>query len=390
MKIVDVAEFYAERGGGVKTYINQKLAAAAAAGHEMVVIAPGPEDREEDRLGGRILWVKGPPLPPDPRYYVLYRERAVHQLLDREAPDVVEGSSPWSGGWFAARWKGDALKTFIFHADPVAVYPQTFFGARLGHARVDRMFAFYWAYLRRLSGNFDATIVSGKWLAEKLQGFGIKSAIPVPFGIDKSRFSPAKRDVSMRAQMLESCGLDEDGQLLLTISRFHPEKRLGTLFKAFEKVASQRKLGLVVYGDGPLKKYHGKRAAKIPGIHLAGFSKDREELARALASSDAMLHGSSAETYGLVVAEAICSGLPVIVPDRGGAADLADPRYAEIYAAGDVEDCAAAIERMLLRDPVELQRSCATVGEGKIGTMADHFSQLFRCYEKLVLEKKKA
>jgi len=42
VKIVDVAEFYAERGGGVRTYVNQKLAAAAAAGHEAVVIAPGP------------------------------------------------------------------------------------------------------------------------------------------------------------------------------------------------------------------------------------------------------------------------------------------------------------------------------------------------------------
>ena len=42
MKIVDVAEFYAELGSGVRTYINQKLEAGARAGHEVVVIAPGP------------------------------------------------------------------------------------------------------------------------------------------------------------------------------------------------------------------------------------------------------------------------------------------------------------------------------------------------------------
>ena len=36
MKIVDVAEFYAEQGGGVRTYVNHKLRAAAAAGHEAV------------------------------------------------------------------------------------------------------------------------------------------------------------------------------------------------------------------------------------------------------------------------------------------------------------------------------------------------------------------
>ncbi|MBW2404536.1 MAG: glycosyltransferase, partial [Deltaproteobacteria bacterium] len=168
MKIVDVAEFYAELGGGVRTYINQKLEAGARAGHEVVVIAPGPEDGEEERLGGRICWVKGPPMPFDPRYYVLWRERAVHRILDREAPDVVEGSSPWSGGWFVARWPGRAVKTFIFHQDPVAVYPQTFLGHRLGIDRVDRMFGWYWAYLRSLSAHFDATVVSGEWLADKL------------------------------------------------------------------------------------------------------------------------------------------------------------------------------------------------------------------------------
>ena len=42
MKVVDVAEFYADKGGGVRTYIHQKLEAGARLGHEVVVIAPGP------------------------------------------------------------------------------------------------------------------------------------------------------------------------------------------------------------------------------------------------------------------------------------------------------------------------------------------------------------
>ena len=41
MKIVDVAEYYAEEGGGIKTYIQSKMRAAEAAGHEVVVVAPG-------------------------------------------------------------------------------------------------------------------------------------------------------------------------------------------------------------------------------------------------------------------------------------------------------------------------------------------------------------
>jgi len=386
MKIIDVAEFYAELGGGVRTYINQKLAAGARAGHEIVVIAPGPEDGEEERAGGRICWVKGPPMPFDPRYYVLWREEAVHRILDREAPDVVEGSSPWSGGWFVARWPGQAVKTFIFHQDPVAVYPQTFLGHRLGIDRVDRMFGWYWAYLRRLSARFDATVVSGEWLAEKLRRFDLRRPEAVPFGIDKQRFSPSLRDPAVRKELLERCGFDEEASLLVNISRFHPEKRLGTLLAGFARASETRPMGLVIYGHGPMRSWVERHAARVPGVHLAGFVSDREEVAKSLASADAMLHGSSAETYGLVVAEAICSGLPIIVPNQGGAADLADPSYAETYAPGDVAECSAAIERLLSRDRNALLAGCASAAQHDIGTMDDHFDQLFELYERLVAE----
>jgi len=386
MKIIDVAEFYAELGGGVRTYINQKLEAGARAGHEVVVIAPGPEDGEEERAGGRICWVKGPPLPFDPRYYVLWREEAVHRILDREAPDVVEGSSPWSGGWFVARWPGRAVKTFIFHQDPVAVYPQTLLGHRLGIDRVDRMFGWYWAYLRRLSARFDATVVSGEWLAEKLRRFDLRRPEAVPFGIDKAQFSPSLRDPLVRRHLLERCGLGEEASLLVNISRFHPEKRLGMLLAAFARASQTRPMGLVIYGHGPLRSWVERHAARVPGVHLAGFVSDRDEVAKSLASADAMLHGSSAETYGLVVAEAICSGLPIIVPNQGGAADLAHPSYAETYAPGDVAGCSAAIEALLSRDRDALVAGCAHAAEDKIGTMADHFDQLFELYERLVAE----
>lgn len=387
MKIVDVAEFYAEQGGGVRTYVNQKLEAGRAAGHEVVVIAPGPEDREEERLGGRVLWVKGPPMPFDPRYFVLYREAAVHALLDRERPDVVEGSSPWSGGWFAARWRGEAVKTFIFHQDPVAVYPQTFLGRTLGADRVDRLFGWYWAYLRRLARHYDATVVSGYWLADKLRRFGLQRPEAVPFGIDKARFSPDHRDEAVRSRWLDACGAPADAALLVTISRFHPEKRLGTLFDGFARASRQRPMGLVVFGTGPLQRQVERRAAKVPGIHVAGFTSDRQLLAATLASADAMLHGSAAETYGLVVAEAICSGLPVVVPDLGGAADLAAPPWSEVYETGDPKACAAAIGRLLARPRQELLAGCAEAAEQRIGTMGDHFRRLFSLYQGMVAER---
>ncbi len=388
MKIIDVAEFYADEGGGVKTYINQKLQAGSQSGHEIVVIAPGEKAGEEERFGGRVIWVPGPALPVDRRYHILWREGAVHDILDREKPDVVEGSSPWTGGWFAARWKGEAVKTFIFHQDPVAVYPHTVLGNVMTSSKVDKLFMFYWSYLRRLSLRFDATIVSGGWLAERLNNFKIKNPVAVPFGIDKTFSSPQRRNPELRRKLLEELGLPEDATLLMGISRHHPEKRLGTVFEGFRLASHQRKMGLMIFGDGPFRWMVKRQAKGIKHLKLMGFTSNREELADYLSSADYFVHGSAAETYGLVVAEAICSGLPVVVPSVGGAGDLANPVYSETYDPGNAEALSQAIFRIMDRDRDQMINACAHAAEHSIGTMDDHFRQLFQVYKKMTDARK--
>jgi alpha-1,6-mannosyltransferase len=379
MKLVDVSEFYAERGGGVRAHTNAKLAAGAALGHEVVVIAPGPADREERRLGGRVVWIGSPPMPLDPRYYLLLRERAVHAVLDREQPDVVEGSSPWTGGIFCARWRGRALKSFVFHQDPVAVYPQTLLGGVLGSERVDRLCAPFFHYLRALSHAYDLTLTSGAWLSDRLRRHGLRAPSAVPFGIDKQHFSAQRRSATLRATLLAECGLPESAALLIAVGRHHPEKRLSTLISAVELLQRTRPVGLVLYGDGPLRALLQRRAARVPGVRILG-SVARGVLAQALASADALVHGSSAETFGLAVAEAICSGLPVVVPDAGGAAELARPAYAECYPAGDAQVCAAAIARLLARDPAALRAAAIAAGEQLVWSEEAHFAALFALY----------
>jgi alpha-1,6-mannosyltransferase len=384
MKIIDVAEFYTDQGGGVKTYINQKLEAGAKHGHEIVIVAPGEDWGTEERYGGRVIWVKGPRLPVDPRYYILWREKAVHRILDDEQPDVVEGSSPWTGGWFVARWGGRALKSFIFHQDPVAVYPQTLMSSWLGRQKVDQMFGFYWRYLKKLSSNFDMTLVSGDWLADRIETFGVNNPVPVPFGIDKSFFSPDRRDTQLRAELLADLGIPEDATLLIAISRHHPEKRLGTIIDGFEKASQDRPMGLMVFGDGPLRKYVDLKSRNVDNLKIMGFTDNREKLANILASSDYFVHGSAAETYGIVVAESICSGVPVVVPQRGGAADLASQGYAETYEAGDADTLAQALKRLIDRDRSSLVEACNKAAEDEVGTMEDHFELLFDTYQNMV------
>ncbi|MBX7198946.1 MAG: glycosyltransferase [Rhodospirillaceae bacterium] len=389
MKIVDVSAFYSEQGGGVRTYVHQKLAAAARLGHVAVIIAPGRESREDIHPGGKIVWVKAPVLPVDKRYHMFLSSTEVMRILNREQPDVVEGSTPWYAGWIAGHWQGSAVKSLVMHADPVAVYAHTLLGARLGIARVDRLFGWFWRYLRRLNAPFDCTVVAGEWLARRFTGFGLRNVVTVPFGIDRAHFHGGMRDPALRARMLAACGLPETAKLLLTIGRHHPEKRLPVMISAVGKVNQARPdgVGLYLVGDGLSRARIDRAAAQVPHVHVAGQVPDRALVARMMASADAVIHGSGCETFGLSVAEALCCGAPIIVPDTGGAFDFAGPEYSEVYPLGDADGAAKAIGRLLARDWNQLAKAANAAAASRIGTADTHFDRLFALYESLVRQR---
>jgi alpha-1,6-mannosyltransferase len=98
-----------------------------------------------------------------------------------------------------------------------------------------------------------------------------------------------------------------------------------------------------------------------------------------MASCDALVHGSEAEPFGLVASEAMASGLPLIVPDTGGCAEVADRHCAELYTARDPRSCAAAIGRMQARAPTLLRRA-AIVAAGQVRTDREHTVDLMAYY----------
>jgi alpha-1,6-mannosyltransferase len=388
VKIVDISEFYSPTGGGVRQYVNAKFLAAARHGHDLVVIAPGTEDRVEPREGGKIIWIKTPQLPFDANYRMFWGKRAVFDVIDAEAPDILEGSSPWRGGWLAAKWSGKAVKLLFMHADPVAVYPQTLLTGKLKPATIDKLFGWYWAYLRRLSSHFDGVVVAGSWLATRFAQYGLKNLHVAPFGVETSLFKPGLRDEALRTAMLAQCGLGPEAALVLNIGRHHPEKRVSTLIEAVRIAQQERPIGFYVVGDGFIHGSIKAKAAGVPHVHLAGWLKDRATVARTLASADVLLHGSSAETYGFAVAEALCCGTPVVVPDTGGAADLADPAYAEHYSPGDAKAAAQALNTILSRDRAPLSAAATAAAAQRIGDLDSHFDTLFALFTEALQHQK--
>jgi alpha-1,6-mannosyltransferase len=379
MRIVDVCAFYAPQGGGVKTYVERKLRAGQAAGHEIIILAPGPHNAQVAMSGGHIVTLAARRFPLDRRYHYFDDEAALHAMLTRLAPDIVEVSSPWSSAAMVGRWRGSAPRVLIMHADPLSAYAYRWFGSVARRETIDRGFDWYWRHLLRLDSAFDLIVSASEGLSTRLCAGGLKRVHTIAMGVEPGLFSPALRNEHLRARLLARCELDADATLLIGVGRHAPEKRWPQVIKAVTSAGYRRPVGLVIMGDGRDQRSVRRAAANNPHICLLAPTGNRSSLAEMLASADALVHGCEAETFCMVAAEARASGLPVIVPDSGGAADQAMPGVGLHYRSGQSSDLARVMSEFLDSDPTayrERAGQCAA----DVTTMDDHFERLFDAY----------
>ncbi len=383
MRIVDVCAFYTPLGGGVKTYVERKLHAARRGAQEVIIVVPG--DRDGTRRvtdAGSIVTVAAPRFPLDRRYRYFADEAALHAVLDRLAPDVVEASSPWSSPAMVARWQGQALRSLVMHADPLSAYAYRWFGGIMRRETIDRHFAWFWRHLRRLDDRFDTVVCASGSFAERLRAGGLRHVETIPMGVEPGIFSPRHRDEALRARLLARCGLGPDATLLIGAGRLAPEKRWPMVIQSVTATGYERPVGLLLLGNGRDRLRVVRAAADNPHVQLAAPITDRAMFARVLASADALVHGCEAETFCMIAAEAKASGLPLIVPDEGGAADQFVAGQGRRYRSQDMVALAQAVTAFLADSP-ERDRAAATAAAASVPDMDDHFRRLFARYEGL-------
>ncbi len=383
MRIVDVCAFYAPRGGGVKTYIDRKLAAGPAHGHEIIVLAPGKERLTEVRgPHARIEYLPAPRFPFDRIYRYFPDQESIHAALDALQPDMVEASSPWRAAEAVASWRGSAPRALMMHADPLAAFAYRWFGQVASREAIDRGFDWFWRHLRRLDARFDLVVSPSSSLADRLREGGLRQVVTLPLGIVPGEFSPARRDPALRQRLLERCGLGPDATLLVGLGRHAPEKRWPMVVDACMAAGVERPVGLVLVGDGRDRAKVVRHVGANPHVLMLAPISDRPALARLLASADALIHGCEAETFCLVAAEARAAGLPLIAPDLGGASDQARESGGEVYRSADAGAAAQAIGRLIDRS-IERLGAEARARAASTRTLDRHFDELFQRYEAL-------
>ncbi|HEX7693699.1 MAG TPA: glycosyltransferase [Sphingomonas sp.] len=382
MRIVDVCAFYTPAGGGVKTYVERKLQAGPPAGHEIVILAPGTENRIEEVAPGAIIaTIAAAPFPLDRNYHYFDDEARLHAALDQWRPDLVEVASPWTSASMVGRWRGNAPRALIMHCDFLSAYPYRWLQGLFSIETIDRQLDWYWRHLRKLDRQFDFVVSASNDLTLRLRAGGVGKAQTIPMGVQPGVFSPALRSEALRAEMLAQCDLPPDATLLVGLGRMAPEKRWPMICEAVLAAGSHHAVGLVLFGAGRDRARVIRATRRSPHITIAPAMTDRDQLARMLASADALIHGCEAETFCMVAAEGAASGLPLILPDRGGAADHHRPGCGVRYAACDVRDLSERLTAFLDDDP-RAHRTRAVAAAPRVRLMDAHFADLFAVYER--------
>jgi len=188
---------------------------------------------------------------------------------------------------------------------------------------------------RRIVGLYSAALVGGQRHVEYLVELGMpRERVFTGYDVvDNAYFRQKAEEVrSQRSEVRSKYGLPEN--YFLASARFIEKKNLSTLIETYaeyrrgSEIRSQKSevrnnkapWDLVVLGDGPLKADLCRLISDLrlnEHVHLPGF-KPYDELPVYYALANAFVHASTTEQWGLVVNEAIASGLPVIVSERCG------------------------------------------------------------------------
>lgn len=233
----------------------------------------------------------------------------------------------------------------------------------LGHRPRGWRGAVWGVRTRRLVHLFDGHLSVGTRAREYLTHFGVEpcGVFDAPHAVDNeffARTSSPHRAPDARAAARVAWGLEPQAFVVLFVGKLEPKKRPLDLIRAMAGLGSRA--SVLVVGTGELMTACRSEAERL-GLRAAwaGFL-NQSELGRAYAAADCLVLPSDwAETWGLVVNEALATGLPCVVADRVGCApDLVTRgETGDIFPTGDPAELAAALGR--IRAGVESGRDYA-------------------------------
>lgn len=340
MNICMLTNTYWPHVGGVARAVETLADECRAAGHSVRIIAPGfPGDEQEGH--GDVLRVPAiqnfngsdfsvrVPIP-----------RIIAGRIEHFAPDVIHSHHPFLLGNAALRiaYEHNLPLVFTHHT----LYEKYTHYVPFNSPRMKR-------YAIRLATDFanccDAVIAPSESVATLLRERGVEVPVePIPTGIDSAAFAAADG-----AEFRREWGLPDDAFVIGHVGRLAREKNLPFLAEAVAatlRIDARRRFLLV--GEGPetesLKQQFAQAGVSDQVVATGGLTG--AVLCGAYAAMDLFVFSSQSETQGMVIAEAMAAGLPVVALDGPGVRDVVvDKSNGRLLPADcEVATFAAAIE----------------------------------------------
>ncbi|TMN22874.1 glycosyltransferase family 4 protein [Lentibacillus cibarius] len=315
MKIAIITETFVPSTDGVVTRLKACIRYFQKEGHDVQVIAPDLGVYEFEGVD-----IKGVPA----RTLLLYRSkkfalptRKVKKLLEEYNPDVVHVVNPalvgMAGVYYAKKLGYPMLASFHTQVPKYADY-----------YNVPMFKGFLWWYFRKLHNQAELNLCTSEAVKEELLEQNFHNVHVWKRGVDTGLFHPDKYDKDMRNRLSNG---QPDKKLLLFVGRLAPEKEIEKIKTVLD---SSDEFALAIAGDGPHRQPL-ERHFQGTNTVFTGFLHG-EELAKAYASADVFVFPSTSETLGLVITEAMASGLPLVAAKSGPTCEqIEDNRTGLLY-----------------------------------------------------------
>ena len=218
--------------------------------------------------------------------------------------------------------------------------------------------------VRRAAVLFPGGTPQARYVRE-LVGDNRQALVIAHMTVDTDGFARAAREISPqeRTAVRSSWGCGDEDIAVLFVGRLVEGKGVLLLVRALERLRDVP-VRLVVYGAGPLEPEIRRSAERLP-VHLAGVA-GKEALSTAYASGDVFVLPSLFEPWGLVINEAMASGLPCVVSDAVSCSDdlITPGETGWVFPSGGVAELAEGLGTLTVE--ASLRRKMGVAGQQRM------------------------
>jgi glycosyltransferase involved in cell wall biosynthesis len=336
MNILMMTNTYLPHVGGVARSVASFTEEFRSRGHRVLVIAPKYETLPEEEAG--VVRV-----PSVTRFngsdfsLCLPIPGVLSSAVEAFAPDVVHSHHPFLLG-------DTALRVAALRKIPLVFTHHTMYEQYTHYVSSLEWVRHFAVHLPTGYANLcDHVIAPSESVAGVLKERGVTTpASVIPTGIDPECFAQGEGDSAR-----ERYGIPADAFVVGHVGRLAPEKNLPFLARAVARFLQSHPAGrFLVVGGGPAEEEIRSIFAQggAPDrLHLTGPLEGRE-LADAYHAMDVFAFASRSETQGMVLAEAMTAGVPVVALEAPGASDVvSDGENGRLLGGEDEGEFAAAL-----------------------------------------------